>query len=113
MVDDPEQELLGEFHETLLDILKLLNRSEAEDEAAPGLELEEIGRKLHALWGFSPDDPRIVAAVHVLMDHQLARRELAAQYAWSRGRILGERYCITTEGKSYLLKWIQQPGRVY
>jgi hypothetical protein len=113
VADEPEQELLGEFHEAILDILKVLNRSEVEDEAAPGLELEEIGQKLHARWGFSPDDPRIVAAVHVLMDHQLARRELAAQYAWTRGRILGERYSITTAGKSYLLKWIQQPGRIY
>jgi hypothetical protein len=113
VAEDPELDLLGEFHETVLNILKVLNQNEIEDTEAAGLELDEIGKKLHGLWGISPEDPRIASAVHVLMDHQLARRELDARYAWSRGRILGERYCITTEGKSYLLKWIRQPGRIF
>lgn len=113
MPEDGESDLLGDLHDLLLDILKLLNQNEVDDEEVPGLEIEEIARKLFSLWGISPHDPRIAPAVHLLMDRELAGRELDARYAWTRGRILGERYRITTAGKSYLLKWIRDPGRIY
>jgi hypothetical protein len=103
-------ELWG-VHETVLEILKLLNRTD-EEEDVPGLEVHEIARKLHDRWGMPPNDPSISIAMGLLIQHALARRELEPRYAWDRGRILGERYCITPDGKSYLVRGIEATGRI-
>jgi hypothetical protein len=101
-----------ELHLELVEVLKLLNRVEEEHGTVDGFETEEI---LHLLpkVGFpyaSLED--VGRALHVLVANGLARTLTDQEYAWDRGRVVGERFVITLEGKQLLLKEIERVNRV-
>jgi len=78
----------------------------------PGLELEEL-RDLLARSAF----PLITKAethqaVDVLIRNGLALELTDARYAWTRGRMVTNRFTITTPGKGFLLRSIRRVGRV-
>lgn len=103
------------FHETLLEVLKRLNQ--AEEERAPpvqGLELVEIERAMRAFWTLHPgdDDESAEAALKLLLENGMVRERDDPQYAWDRRRTLGTRYTITTLGKSYLVRQLEETERI-
>jgi hypothetical protein len=101
-----------ELHLEMVEVLKLLNRTEEEYGATDGLEREEV---LHLLakTGFPCTDlTGIGRTLDVLLANGLARRLTDTEYAWARGRVVGERFGITLDGKRLLLKEIERVGRV-
>jgi hypothetical protein len=109
------EEAAYRFHETLLEVLKRLNQ--AEEERGPGvqgMELIEIERRMRMFWTTHPgdDDDSAEAAVHLLLENGLVRERDDPQYAWDRRRTVGTRYTITTLGKSYLVRQIEETERI-
>jgi hypothetical protein len=101
-----------ELHLQMVEILKLLNRVEEEHGEIEGLEREEAVHLLSKA-GFpnlSLDD--VDRTLTVLMGNGLARKMTDTEYAWDRGRVVGERFAITLEGKRLLLKELERAGRV-
>jgi hypothetical protein len=102
-----------ELRAELVEVLKQLNRAEMEEEGeVVGLETEELRHFLARgpLPALSAEE--VGAAVRVLLGNGLARELDDPEYAWNRGRVVGPRYTITTEGKEFLLRQIQRIGRV-
>ncbi|MGA8664060.1 MAG: hypothetical protein WB809_03195 [Thermoplasmata archaeon] len=112
MADDRSQDTATALHLALLEVLKQLNRAEAEEEAGEGLESTEILSLLRK--GPLPmlTDPDFERALETLVANRMAEVLDAPQYAWDRGRVLGRRYALTGTGKNYLLEQLQKSGRV-
>jgi hypothetical protein len=111
-VDAEAEGQAHEFHLELVEMLKLLNRSEEEHGLTDGLEREEL-LHLVAKAGFPNATLRGVArALDVLTANGLARMMAEPVYAWDRGRVVGERYGITLDGKRMLLNELHRVGRV-
>jgi hypothetical protein len=109
--DTPEGQA-RELHLEMLEVLKLLNRVEEEHGVQEGLERDEVVHLLGKV-GFPAvtiDDA--TRTLKVLMANGLARELTDSEYAWDRGRVVGERYAITLEGKRLLLKELEKVGRV-
>jgi hypothetical protein len=109
------EEAAYRFHETILEVLKRLNQ--AEEERSPGvqgLELVEIQRVMRPFWALhaGEDEASAESALRLLLENGLARERDDPQYAWDRKRTLGTRYTITTLGKSYLVRQIQETERI-
>jgi hypothetical protein len=107
----PQEAALG-LRKALVEILKQLNRDEMEEPEGPGLEVDEL-RELLARVAF----PLITrtetrTAVHVLVRNGYARELTDERYAWSRGRMVGNRYTITSPGKAFLLRAIYRADRI-
>jgi hypothetical protein len=101
-----------ELHLEMLEVLKLLNRVEEEHGTVEGLEREEVGHLLGKV-GFPATTLEDVGrTLNVLTANGLARCLTDSEYAWDRGRVVGERYAITLEGKRLLLKELERTGRV-
>jgi hypothetical protein len=103
------------FHETLLEVLKRLNQ--AEEERTPGvqgMELVELERIMRPFWTMHPgdDEESAEAALRLLLENGLVRERDDPQYAWDRKRTLGTRYTITTLGKSYLVRQLEETERI-
>jgi len=105
-------ETAAELHDELLEILRQLNRIEMESTDVQGLEVGE----LHHILTHGPypriTSPEVTTAVDVLVGNGLAQRLADAEYAWDRGRVVGSRYIITPQGKSFLLERLQRANRV-
>jgi hypothetical protein len=106
------EEQARELHLELVEVLKLLNRVEEEHEGVDGFEREEI---LHLMpkAGFpnaTIDD--VSRTLSVLLANGYARTIEGQEYAWDRGRVVGERFTITLEGKRLLMKEIERVNRV-
>jgi hypothetical protein len=105
-------EAANELGAEIVEILKQLNRSEMEDTADPGLEIEE----LHHILGRGPlpqvTAPEVEKAVQVLVGNGYARCVENPEYSWERGRVVTVRYTITTEGKAFLVARLARTGRV-
>ena len=101
-----------ELHLELVEILKQLNRSEMEEGDVPGLEAEEVRHFLSR--GPLPQvtSSEVAEALKVLVGNGLARELTDPEYAWDRGRVVVDRYTITTQGKAFLVRQIQRVGRV-
>jgi hypothetical protein len=107
------QESATELRTELVEVLKQLNRAEMEGEGeVVGLETEELRHFLSR----GPLPPLTVeeigTALRVLIGNGFARELDDPEYAWDRGRVVSERFTITTEGKQFLLRQIQRVGRV-
>ncbi len=111
MAEPPEEEA-ADLRDELLEILKQLNRAENEEAQIEGLEIGELHHKL--IRGSYPHltGPQVETAVGVLVGNGLARQLTDIEYAWDRGRVIGERYTITTQGKAYLLESLRRTNRV-
>jgi len=111
MLAPPEEAAIG-LHRTLVEMLRQLNRDEMEEPEVPGLEAEEL-RMILARRAFPLITPNEThQAIQVLVGNGFARELTEPRYAWTRGRVVNHRYTITTQGKGYLLRAIQRPGRV-
>ena len=102
----------ADLHDELLEILRQLNRNEMEETEVSGLELGELHHLL--LRGPYPrlTVPQVETAVGVLVGNGLASQRTDLIYAWDRGRVVGERYSITTAGKTFLLESLRRTNRV-
>ncbi|HTT16404.1 MAG TPA: hypothetical protein VMH49_03490 [Thermoplasmata archaeon] len=111
MLAAPEEAALG-LRRTLVEILKQLNRDEMEEPDVPGLELDELRSILTR--GSLPliSQTETDRAVRVLVGNGLARELTEPRYAWTRARVVSNRFTITTQGKSFLLQAIQRVGRI-
>jgi hypothetical protein len=112
VTDPTAEEQARELHLELVEMLKLLNRVEEEHEGADGFEREEL---LHLMpkAGFpNATLSDVERSLNVLLANGYARTIEGSEYAWDRGRTVGERFTITLEGKRLLLKEIERVGRL-
>jgi hypothetical protein len=107
------QEDATELRTELVEVLKQLNRAEMEGEGEViGLEIDEL-RHFLARGPLPPlSSEEIGTALRVLIGNGFAHELDDPEYAWNRGRVVSERFTITTEGKQYLLRQVQRIGRV-
>jgi len=109
--DTPEGQA-RELHLEMLEVLKLLNRTEEDYGKSEGLEREEVVHLLVKA-GFPNASVEHAGEIFdVLVGNGFARRLTDSEYAWDRGRVVGERFAITLEGKRLLLKELEKVGRV-
>jgi hypothetical protein len=112
MVATPQEDAM-ELRTELLEVLKQLNRSEMEEEGeVVGLESEELRHFLARGPLPAVTSTQLGTALRVLIGNGLARELDDPEYAWNRGRVVSERFAITTEGKQFLLRHIQRVGRI-
>ena len=111
MPDAPETLAAG-LHGEMLEVLKLLNRAEMEQRDVDGYELAELHHFLAR--GPCPGirEEEVVTALDVLIANRLAAELADPEYAWDRGRVIGRRFAITTEGKAFLLRQLERTGRI-
>jgi hypothetical protein len=108
----PPAEAAAELHETLVEILRQLNRVEMEEADVAGVEVGELRRVLARGAYARLTAPEVEAALGVLVGNGFARRLTDPEYAWDRGRVVGTRYAITTEGKEFLIEQLARVHRV-
>jgi len=111
-MDGASAESAFELRDELVEILKQLNRVEMEETKVEGLEIGELRRILARGSYPSVTTPEVVTALTVLVGNGMARQHTDLEYAWDRGRVVGERYSITTEGKAYLIETLRRTNRV-
>ncbi|MGP8078257.1 MAG: hypothetical protein ACLQD8_01190 [Thermoplasmata archaeon] len=112
MVASP-QENATELRAELVEVLKQLNRAEMEEEGeVVGLETDELRHFLARGPIPTMNADEVGRALRVLIGNGLARELDDPEYAWNRGRVVAERFTITTQGKEFLLRQIQRIGRV-
>jgi len=112
MAGTPAEEAL-ELRTEIVEVLKQLNRAEMEGEGEViGLESDEIRHFLARGPLPTVTSTALSQALHVLIGNGFARVLDDPEYAWNRGRVVGERFTITTEGKEFLLRQVQRIGRV-
>ncbi len=111
MPDTPE-ESSALLHEELLELLRLLNRDEEEETQVVGLEVEELRFQLSRAGHPQATAEQVRTALSVLVANGFAAERTDPEYAWNRGRTVGERYAITSDGKAYLLRELQRVGRI-
>jgi hypothetical protein len=96
----------------VIEVLRQLNRDEMEEPDVPGLEAEEL-RALLARRAFPmvtrPETDRMI---QMLVANGMARELTEPRYAWTRGRMVNNRFTITTPGKEFLLQATRRFGRV-
>lgn len=113
MLAESAEEAAYTFHETLLEVLKLLNQAaEERGDGGGGLEYVEIERALRRFWTIDSGETRLDQAVGLLHENGLVRFEDEPVYAWDRKRTIGARYLITTLGKSYLVRQVRESERI-
>ncbi|MGB6500150.1 MAG: hypothetical protein WBG19_01940 [Thermoplasmata archaeon] len=112
MAGTPQEEAL-ELRTEIVEVLKQLNRAEMEGEGEViGLETEEIRHFLARGPIPSVSTEELDRSLRVLIGNGLARELRDPEYSWNRGRVVCERFTITTQGKEYLVRQIQRVGRI-
>jgi hypothetical protein len=109
--ESPEQ-IAWAFHETLLEVLRRLNQAAERRSEVDGLEFVELERTMRDFWTLRSGENQVDEAVKLLIENGLVREHLEPRYAWDRRRMLGERFEITSLGKSYLLRAIEDSERI-
>ncbi len=110
--ESPSRELALSLHLSLLETLKQLNRAEAEESGGDGLETAEIVHLLRRGALPAVSEAEIEHAVATLVANRMADALDEPRYAWDRGRTVGRRYAITTDGKAYLAAQLERTGRI-
>lgn len=100
------------LHETLLEILRRLNQAEERDADVPELEYDELARAMARFWAAQSGRADLAFALQLLVENGLAESVQAPAYSWDRRRLVGTRFRITTLGKSYLVRQLEDSGRV-
>jgi hypothetical protein len=100
------------FHETLVEVLRHLNQASERRTDVDGLEFRELERTLARFWTTELSTGQIQQALQVLLQNGMVAEECAPAYAWDRRRVLGDRFRITPEGKSYLVRQIRATDRI-
>lgn len=100
------------LHETFLEVLKRLNQAAEREPEVPDLEYPELERAMHTFWATQAGEVDLAFALQLLLENGLVAAVAEPVYAWDRGRVLGERFRITTLGKGYLVHQLDARGRV-
>jgi hypothetical protein len=100
------------LHETLLELLRRLNQAHSRAGEVEGLEFPEVQRAMHPFWATQMHEVDLHFALQLLVENGLAQVVDQPAYAWDRNRVLGERFLITTQGKSYLHQQVEASGRI-
>jgi len=101
-----------ELRVEFVEILKQLNRAEMEEGNVEGIEIEELRHFLSRSVLPQVTHDQIGKALEVLVGNGLAQELHDPEYAWDRGRVLTDRFTITTEGKEFLVRQLQRVGRI-
>jgi DNA-binding PadR family transcriptional regulator len=108
---DPQQAAFA-FHETLLEVLRLLNQSAERRAEVEGMERIELQRAMRNFWAFRAGETDLERSLRLLMENGLVAENDHPQFAWDRGRVVRDRYAITALGKAYLVRQIEETGRI-
>jgi hypothetical protein len=100
------------LHETLLEILRRLNQAAERDEEIPELEYDELVRAMGRFWATQSGRVDLPFALELLAENGLVAAVHEPVYSWDRRRRLGERFRITTLGKAYLVRQLEETGRI-
>lgn len=100
------------LHETFLEVLKRLNQAAERQPEVPALEYPELERTMRAFWATQAGEVDLAFALQLLLENGMVDSVRDPVYAWDRGRVLGERFRITTLGKGYLVHQLEARGRV-
>lgn len=100
------------LHETFLEILRRLNQAEEEGFEVHGLEYAELERALDRFWTTHGGGIDLERAVALLLENGMVGTADEPQYSWLRNRTVGRRYLITALGKSFLLRQVEESGRI-
>ncbi len=100
------------LHETLTEILRRLNQAHERGGVAPELEYAELERAMFRFWATAEGGIDLAFALQLLLENGLVDTLHDPVYAWDRQRLIGERFRITTLGKTYLIDQIVDTGRI-
>lgn len=100
------------MHETLTEILRRLNQANERGGVAPELEYAELERAMFRFWATEAGEVDLAFALQLLLENGLVDTVNQPVYAWDRQRVVGERFRITTMGKSYLMRQIVESERI-
>jgi len=100
------------LHETLTEILRRLNQAHERGGVAPELEYAELERAMFHFWATEAGLVDLPFALQLLLENGLVGTVSEPVYAWDRQRVMGERFRITTMGKSYLMRQIVENERI-
>lgn len=109
--ESPEQ-IAWAFHETLLEVLRRLNAAAERRTEIDGLEFTELERAMRDYWTMRSGENQVDGALKLLVENGLVREQADPRYAWDRRRVIRERFEITSLGKAYLLRAIQDSERI-
>lgn len=99
----------------MLELLRQLNRSEAEhsdDTPDQARELSDLEGTLGAFWAVKSGQVSVRFALGLLLKNQMVRQNSDSEFSWGKGRAVGSRFLITSEGKRFLIDSLEQSGRV-
>jgi DNA-binding transcriptional ArsR family regulator len=100
---------------TMLELLRQLNRSEAQysDESPDqAKELAELEGTLGAFWAVKGGQVSVRFALGLLLKNQMVRANADREFSWEKGRSVGTRFAITSEGKRFLVDSLDSSDRV-
>lgn len=100
------------LHESLLEVLKRLNQADERAMDVPGLEYVEIERAMRAFWTEVAHEVDLDFTLRLLLENGLVAQVDQPKYSWERRRLVGERFLITTLGKSFLVRQIAESDRI-
>ena len=109
---ESDEERAVELGEVLLEVLRLLNKSEAEGSTVAGLEHGELLGLLRR--GMHPEATaeELDRAIETLLGNRMIDEMDDREFAWDRGRTVGRRYSLALLGKEYLLQRLARTGRI-
>jgi len=96
-------------------VLKQLNQAETVHEgqaAEQALELAEIERRLSDFWAIEKGAIKVPLALGLLLRNGLIRIQDDGAYSWQRQRDVASRYCLTSEGKKFLVSAMESNDRI-
>ncbi|MCI4343715.1 MAG: hypothetical protein L3J92_06350 [Thermoplasmata archaeon] len=111
-MDEEQEERALELGVILLEVLRLLNKSEEEASTVEGLEHHELFTLLRGGPHATVTIEELDAAIATLLGNRMVSVLEDSQYAWDRGRIVGRRYTLALPGKEYLLLKNERSGRI-
>jgi len=111
-MSEEDQERAGELGSVILEVLRLLNKSEAEGSTVDGLEHGELLALLRR--GNHPEatGAELDAALATLLGNRMISELDDPEFAWDRGRTVGRRFALALPGKEYLLFRLEKTGRI-
>lgn len=108
----PVREAAQDLRKALVEVLKQLNRDEMEEPQVPGLEAEELRQLLARSLFPQISKTHTAQVIEILVRNGYARELSDPRYSWTRSRMVGHRYTITTQGKEFLVEATQRVGRI-
>ena len=102
------------LHETLVELLRRLNRMSEHVESVDGMELREIERSMYHFWVTRTHEVDLhrALALGLLLRNGLVQVMAPGDYSWQRQRSTRHGYQITAEGKKFLVSAIETSDRI-